>query len=121
MSLHTHNAIGWLMVIATLGLIGFWIPPAVKGLGESYLIFFFHFPSAVNCLNFFVFAGIISLLYLLYGGRDPRLDLGRPDRLDRPPSEHRQDHRPQIGLVAVPARPSQVSARCRPPLRVLAE
>ncbi|MBI4604766.1 MAG: cytochrome c biogenesis protein CcsA [Planctomycetes bacterium] len=59
-----HLALGWALVIATLGLIAFHVPPAVKDIGESYLIFFFHFPSAVNCLLFFVIAGGISLYHL---------------------------------------------------------
>ena len=60
-----HWAIGWAGVITTLALIGFYVPSAERTIGESYLIFFFHFPSAVNCLNFFVIAGFVSLIYLL--------------------------------------------------------
>lgn len=59
-----HFVLGWASVIATLGLIGFYLPSADQTIGESYLIFFFHFPSAVNCLNLFLAAGVISALYL---------------------------------------------------------
>lgn len=64
MSLQVHSAVGWALVLVTLGMIGFWVPPEVEGLRGSYLIFFFHFPSAINCLNFFVIAGLISAVYL---------------------------------------------------------
>lgn len=65
MLIRSHMIIGWLLVLVTLGLVGFWVPVADKVIGASYLIFFFHFPSAVNGLNLFVFAGILSLVYLL--------------------------------------------------------
>jgi heme exporter protein C len=74
MSPQTHNAVGWMLVIVTLGLIGFWVPAADRMIGESYLIFFFHFPSALSCLCFFVFAGVVALVYLLRGARHPQLD-----------------------------------------------
>ncbi|MEM7234797.1 MAG: cytochrome c biogenesis protein CcsA [Planctomycetota bacterium] len=71
-SLQFHHAIGWLLVLVTLYLVGYYVPgggivdeagkPAIGG--SSYLIFFFHFPSAVNCLNFFIFGGIVSGWYL---------------------------------------------------------
>ena len=60
-----HLLVAWALVIVTLALIGFYIPPKEKTLGESYLIFFFHFPSAMNCLNFFFFGGICSAVYLV--------------------------------------------------------
>src|SRR5690606_32759185 len=47
--------------------------PAIGG--ASYLIFFFHFPSAFSCLNFFVFAGILAAIDLFRGQRDPRGDM----------------------------------------------
>ena len=75
MSLQLHNTTGWALVLVTLGLVGFWVPPADAEIGVSYLIFFFHFPSAVNCLNFFIFAGVLSLVYLCCGRRYPRVDL----------------------------------------------
>jgi len=68
-----HLVLGWASVLYTLWLIGFHVPSADKLIGESYLIFFFHFPSAVNCLNFFIIAGVLSLLYLVR--RKPSFDL----------------------------------------------
>jgi heme exporter protein C len=62
--LEVHALLGWGLAIATLGLVGYWVPSAEKVLGESYLIFFFHFPSAINCLNFFFFAGVASAWHL---------------------------------------------------------
>ena len=76
LSLQVHNAIGWILVLVTLGLVGFYVPPSAAQLKESYLIFFFHYPSAVNCLNFFILAGIISAVFLTRGQRNYRLDLG---------------------------------------------
>lgn len=73
MPIPVHLALGWLMVLVTLGMVGFWIPPSDKVIGESYLIFFFHFPSAVNCLNLFMIAGIFSGLYLVR--KKPESDL----------------------------------------------
>jgi heme exporter protein C len=73
MPIQLHFAVGWLLVVSTLGLVGFWVPSREKILGESYLIFFFHFPSAINCLNFFAFAGVISLFHL--ARRTPKSDL----------------------------------------------
>ena len=63
----------WLLVVATLGLVGYWVPPREKVLGESYLIFYFHFPSAINCMNMFVFAGVASAFHLVR--RTPKSDL----------------------------------------------
>lgn len=68
-----HFVIGWAGVLYTLWLIGFHVPSADRIIGTSYLIFFFHFPSAMNCLNLFLIAGVISLLYLWR--RRPGLDL----------------------------------------------
>ena len=67
MSLQLNNLIGWILVLVTLSFVGFWVPPEEKILEESYLIFFFHFPSAINCMNLFVIGGVCSLLYLLNG------------------------------------------------------
>jgi heme exporter protein C len=74
--LGAHLATGWLLVLVLLGMIGFWVPAAVEGMPNptSYLIFFFHFPSAVNCLNFFAFAGVLSLLHLARRGQGLRHD-----------------------------------------------
>ena len=67
--LQIHFVLGWLLVVGTLALIGFYVPGKDRTIGESYLIFFFHFPSAMNCLNFFFFSGILSLIYLVSGKR----------------------------------------------------
>jgi heme exporter protein C len=82
MPLQLHNAISWVLVLLTLAAVGFWLPANVvdeKGLpaigGASYLIFFFHFPSAVNCLNFFMFAGVLAGIDLWRGQKDPRGEL----------------------------------------------
>ena len=73
MSLQINNAAGWVMVIITLAFVGFWVPHEEKVLGSSYLIFFFHFPSAINCMNLFVIGGVCSFIYLL--NRNPSMDL----------------------------------------------
>jgi heme exporter protein C len=62
--LPAHMAVGWALVLATLALVGFRVPAADMKIGESYLIFFFHFPSAINCLNLFFFAGLASIYHL---------------------------------------------------------
>ena len=56
-----HLTIGWALVLVTLYYVGFVVPPAEVKLGSSYLIFFFHFPSAINCLNLFFFGGLGSV------------------------------------------------------------
>tara|TARA_B100000809_G_scaffold266220_1_gene327914 strand:- start:3404 stop:4045 length:642 start_codon:yes stop_codon:yes gene_type:complete len=61
------------MVIITLAFVGYWVPHEEKILGSSYLIFFFHFPSAINCMNLFVIGGVCSFIYLL--NRNPSMDL----------------------------------------------
>lgn len=64
MSLQLNNLLGWAMVIVTLAFVGFWVPPLDEKIGGSYLIFFFHFPSALNCMEFFIVAGFCSFFYL---------------------------------------------------------
>lgn len=64
MPLQLHNAIGWILVLVTLALVGFLVPTSDSEIGSSYLIFFFHFPSAINCLLLFVVAGAISVATL---------------------------------------------------------
>ena len=73
MSLQINNAVGWIMVIITLAFVGYWVPHEEQKLGSNYLIFFFHFPSAINCLNLFVIGGVCSFIYLL--NRNPSMDL----------------------------------------------
>ncbi len=59
-----HMTIGWWGVIGILGMIGFWVPSADAKIGESYLIFFFHFPSAISCMVLFVASGVASATFL---------------------------------------------------------
>ena len=73
MKLQTNNLLGWAMVIITLSLVGFWVPQEERQLGSSYLIFFFHFPSALNCMEFFLLGGVFSAIYLR--NKNPSMDL----------------------------------------------
>ena len=61
------------MVILTLSFVGFWVPQEERQLGSSYLIFFFHFPSALNCMEFFLLGGVFSAIYLR--NKSPSMDL----------------------------------------------
>ncbi len=73
MKLQTNNLLGWAMVIITLSFVGFWVPQEERQLGSSYLIFFFHFPSALNCMEFFLLGGVFSAIYLR--NKNPSMDL----------------------------------------------
>ena len=73
MKLQTNNLLGWAMVIITLSFVGFWVPQEERQLGSSYLIFFFHFPSALNCMEFFLLGGVFSASYLR--NKSPSMDL----------------------------------------------
>ena len=73
MKLQTNNLLGWAMVIITLSFVGFWVPQEEQQLGSSYLIFFFHFPSALNCMEFFLLGGVFSAIYLR--NKSPSMDL----------------------------------------------
>ena len=73
MKLQTNNLLGWAMVIITLSFVGFWVPQEERQLGSSYLIFFFHFPSALNCMEFFLLGGVFSAIYLR--NKSPSMDL----------------------------------------------
>jgi heme exporter protein C len=73
LGLASHLLLGWACVLATLYLVCFHVPlREQKVLGNNYLIFFFHFPSAINCLNLFFFAGVLSAWQLR--SRSPRAD-----------------------------------------------
>jgi heme exporter protein C len=61
-----HLVVGWALVIVTLTLIWRLVPIEEEVLGASYLIFYFHFPSAISCLTLFVLAGVIGLVCLLH-------------------------------------------------------
>jgi heme exporter protein C len=63
--LHFHLILGWALVAATLYLACFKVPLREKTLSESYLIFFYHFPSAMSCLVFFILAGVVSIWHLM--------------------------------------------------------
>ena len=73
MKLQTNNLLGWAMVIITLSFVGFWVPQEERQLGSSYVIFFFHFPSALNCMEFFLLGGVFSAIYLR--NKNPSMDL----------------------------------------------
>jgi heme exporter protein C len=63
----THLAVGWLLVAYTLYQVCFRVPVEEIQLGTSYLIFFFHYPSAISCLALFIIAGGISVYQLRTG------------------------------------------------------
>src|SRR5262245_41831859 len=63
-SLNLNFLAGWLLALATLTLMAFYVPPAIVGLDNNYLIFFYHFPSAIDCLVFFLIAGVASAVHL---------------------------------------------------------
>ena len=59
--------LGWAGVIATLALACFYVPEREANLGNNYLIFFYHFPSAFDCLLFFMIAGGMAIYQLRSG------------------------------------------------------
>ncbi|MBN1443188.1 MAG: cytochrome c biogenesis protein CcsA [Planctomycetes bacterium] len=82
-----HSALGWILVLATLGCAAFWVPAEAEGIRASYLIFFIHFPSAFSSLIFFTAAGVLAAASLL-----------RPSRLER--LDHWSASAVEIGVVA---------------------
>jgi len=66
-SLHLNFVLGWLLALATLTMMAFYVPPSIEVLDNNYLIFFYHFPSAIDCLVFFVIAGAASVVHLVTG------------------------------------------------------
>ena len=60
-----HLAVAAVGCITTLGMVAWLAPIRIPVIGESYLIFFIHLPSALNALGFFLLGGIFSALYLL--------------------------------------------------------
>lgn len=68
-----HVILGWALVIVTLYYVMHHVPLYEKELRENYLIFYFHFPSAITCLTLFVTAGVIGIRQLRSGA--PELDL----------------------------------------------
>ena len=73
MKFQANNLLGWAMVILTLYFVCYWVPQEERQLGSSYLIFFFHFPSALNCMEFFLLGGVFSAIYLR--NKSPSMDL----------------------------------------------
>ncbi|MBI4587181.1 MAG: cytochrome c biogenesis protein CcsA [Planctomycetes bacterium] len=71
--LPAHLVLGWALVLATLYLVCFAVPMQEETLQESYLIFYFHFPSAISCLVLFVIAGLVCIYQLSTGSQ--RADL----------------------------------------------
>ncbi len=61
-----HFALGSVGLILTLWMVGNYVPGAVEKIGASYLIFFFHFPSALSCLTLFVISGAASGVYVFH-------------------------------------------------------
>ena len=66
-ALAVHLLIGFGLVVGTLYLVCFHAPLEEVTLGTSYLIFYFHFPSAISCLTIFVIAGVVSVFQLKSG------------------------------------------------------
>jgi heme exporter protein C len=62
-----HLVVGFAAVVGTLYLACFHAPAEEINLGSSYLIFYFHFPSAFSCLTIFVMSGVISVMQLVSG------------------------------------------------------
>lgn len=62
------HAIVALAALLTLNyLIAFVVPISVEGIESSYLVFFYHFPSAFLCFLFFLGVFIFSIMYLVTG------------------------------------------------------
>lgn len=80
LNLSLHLIVGWACVLVTLYLACFMVPEKERILGNSYLIFFFHFPSAINCLLFFLIAGVIAAVQL--GKRSVTADLASASAIE---------------------------------------
>jgi heme exporter protein C len=68
-SLNLNFVLGWMLALATLSLMAFYVPPRIEILENNYLIFFYHFPSAIDCLVFFLIAGVASAVHLVTGSQ----------------------------------------------------
>ena len=64
LTLTLHYIAGWALVLASLALVAFYVPQREENLGGSYLIFFWHFPSAIGCLLFFILSGLASIAWM---------------------------------------------------------
>ncbi len=67
-----HAALAMAALAVHLYLITTYVPFAIRMLGSSYLIFFFHFPSAFN--TFIFYGGVMGASALYLATRDPRWD-----------------------------------------------
>ena len=61
--IHALVALGSLLYLNYL--IGNSVPVAVKKIGSSYLIFFYHLPAALNCFLFFTGTAVFSIAFLV--------------------------------------------------------
>ncbi len=59
---HAIAALGGLLALNWM--IWNYVPLGINKIGSSYLIFFYHFPSAINCFIFFLLVMVFSILYL---------------------------------------------------------
>ncbi|MCZ6602860.1 MAG: cytochrome c biogenesis protein CcsA [Planctomycetota bacterium] len=73
LDIRLHLVVAALLCGLTLGMVSWFAPLEVPGLGSSYLIVYFHLPSALNSLGFFLLGGVLSAFYLLR--RDDRYDV----------------------------------------------
>ena len=59
------QAVGALAAITLLNvMIARYVPFRIEGMDSFYLIFFYHFPSAMNCLLFFTVVLVMGIRYL---------------------------------------------------------
>ncbi|MEE8143557.1 MAG: cytochrome c biogenesis protein [Planctomycetota bacterium] len=59
------HALATLVALLALNwMIAHDVPLQIKQLGSSYLIFFYHFPAAINCFLFYTMLMVFSVLYL---------------------------------------------------------
>ena len=68
-----HAALALCAVCALNWLVARHVPFAIKRIGDSYLIFFYHFPSAINVFVFY--AGLLAASLGFLTTRDPVWDL----------------------------------------------
>ena len=59
-----HAVLALLMLLALNYMAATYVPFWIKGIGASYLIFFYHFPAAINVFVFYGAVAGASALYL---------------------------------------------------------
>ncbi len=59
-----HAALALAALAALNVLIVYYVPFSIRGIGDSYLIFFYHFPAAINVFFFYAVGCTASALYL---------------------------------------------------------